>query len=72
MKKKWYKSKWIFCIATLLLGALIGIVLQQLFDAINGIVSWKVFWHYFGWTLLCTMNCLLSWNNIELVRKEEN
>lgn len=72
MKKKWYRSKWIYWAITLLLGALIGIVFQQLFDAINGVISWKIFLHYLGWTLLCTMNCMLSWDKIELVRKEEN
>ena len=71
MKKKWYKSKWVYFILTLLLGALIGIDFCCLFDAINGAMGWNVFLHYLGWTLLCIMNCILSWDKINLVEKEE-
>ena len=71
MKKKWYKSKWIYFILILLLGALIGVDICCLFDAINDVIGWNVFLFYLGWTLLCLMNCILSWDKIELVRKEE-
>lgn len=71
MKKKWYRSKWVYFALTLILGIMIGVVLNCLFDVINGIESWKTFLYYLGWTLLCTMNWMLSWDKIELVKKEE-
>ena len=71
MKKKWYKSKWIYFILTLLLGVLIGGDICCLFDVINGVMGWNVFLFYLGWTLLCLMNCILSWDKINLVEKEE-
>ena len=55
MKKKWYRSKWIVCFATLLLGAIIGIDFRFLFDAINGVIDWDIFLYYSGWTLICTI-----------------
>ena len=72
MKKKWYRSKWIYFILTLLLGVLIGADIFCLFDAINGAMGWNVFLFYLGWTLLCLMNCILSWDRINLIEKEEN
>lgn len=71
MKKKWYRSKWIYFILTLLLGVLIGVDICCLFDAINGAMGWNVFLFYLGWILLCLMNCILSWDRINLVEREE-
>jgi hypothetical protein len=71
MKKKWYRSKWIYFVLTLLLGVLIGIDFRFLFYAINSVRGWDVFLYYLGWTLFCSMNYILVWTKIELVEKEE-
>ena len=71
MKKKWYRSKWVYFALILLLGVLIGADLHLLFDAINGVIDWNVFLHCSAWSLFCIVDCLLTWNKIELLDKEK-
>ena len=64
--------KWVYCVLTLLLGVLIGVVLHILLDAINGIVGWNVFLYYLGWTLFCLIDCIFIWIEVKLIKRKDN